>query len=1185
MMAELPWTSTIQVNSLFDLLDEGLVVLDNSGTIVHSNQAFADCLQYAAGDLVDRQFEDLVVEEQKGTLAVHLSDDRGQPLSLSIVAREGDQKHVSVRSLGLTEQGEAKGFCLVITSHSDHCSDFERIVSSAYLKMVTVDTDFNITYVNPAFREDPSEMLGTPVIDGVGPQYREKFREKLEASMKSETNQEFEFPEKSEGKPATWHVLRIAPIRDNEQIIGAVIAGYDITERVNAMRALQKSEEKFRGVFEHANDGITLADEQGKIVEINKAQENLFGIKREDVIGMPLWELQASMLAEREKTPETQKYLEDSVSSFFETGTAPWLERKTQGEFIHPLNGSQRFFEQTAFKIPTSKGSMLGSFTWDITEKKATEAALKRIERRHEQALLGADLGIWEWSVDPETGADIWFVNERFADIMGYSVEELQTQFLDWSSIIHPDDYADVRAQWKNHESGVTPYYSQEYRFKTKTGDWKWVLDRGMIIEKDSAGSATKGSGTFLDITERKESQAALDETRERYELAMKGADLGIWDWNAESDEMIFSDRWADILGYKVDDIEPNYEGWEKLVHPDDLEKMESKWAAHVDGDTDFYSNEHRMRTKTGEWKWVLERGKVVELNEKGGTKRATGTLLDITERIRTEHALREQESRVRRDRNLFRGLAEAAIHVKDTKELSRELLNSIVSTLNYDFGTFRIYNEQKNVLQYSALLGTEIKDTLDELPVTPEYSKEYIIVQTASTLSPIFISNLEEEEGASYLTRLRKLNASSAVAIPIIDDDQNLLGVFSLATRTPRSFTEGDKELLSTIANILGAVLERLKVEEALKESEQKFRRVFESIPVSMYLVRIEEDEDFTLVNANPAADTMFNLDHSEYIGKKMSEINMPYRADEIPDRFKEVAKTGVPWIFDHVVYHEDEIGLAMQVQVFRTSANTVVSSFLDITERMVQEKEIKRLNESLARRIEERTAELAAANKELASFAYSVSHDLRAPLRTVDGFSQALLEDYSDSLDDTGKDFLNRVRSAATHMGSLIEDFLELSRVTRAEMVRDQIDLSEIAQEIIAGLKEVESEREVEISISESIPARCDRRLMKLVVQNLMDNAWKFTSKTTDARIEFGKTEIDGESVFFVKDNGAGFNMEYSDKLFAPFQRLHPSDEFEGSGIGLATVQRIISRHGGRVWAESETGEGSTFYFTIPD
>ncbi|MDP2660013.1 MAG: ATP-binding protein, partial [Dehalococcoidia bacterium] len=249
------------------------------------------------------------------------------------------------------------------------------------------------------------------------------------------------------------------------------------------------------------------------------------------------------------------------------------------------------------------------------------------------------------------------------------------------------------------------------------------------------------------------------------------------------------------------------------------------------------------------------------------------------------------------------------------------------------------------------------------------------------------------------------------------------------------------------------------------------------------------------------------------------------------------------------------------------------------DITERKLAEEEIKRLH----RNLERRAVELDSINKELEAFTYSVSHDLRAPLRSIDGFSQALLEDYDEILDDQGRDYLRRVRAASQRMAQLIDDLLALSRTTRREMSRDRVDLSGLTGGVAAELQRNEPERRVEFVIQPGLVARGDSHLLRIVLENLLGNAWKFTSRRSIAKIEFGATQQDANTVYFVRDNGVGFDPAYADKLFGAFQRLHASTEFPGTGIGLATVQRIIRRHGGLIWPESAVDQGTTFYFTL--
>ncbi|WP_230973813.1 PAS domain S-box protein [Thermithiobacillus tepidarius DSM 3134] len=253
------------------------------------------------------------------------------------------------------------------------------------------------------------------------------------------------------------------------------------------------------------------------------------------------------------------------------------------------------------------------------------------------------------------------------------------------------------------------------------------------------------------------------------------------------------------------------------------------------------------------------------------------------------------------------------------------------------------------------------------------------------------------------------------------------------------------------------------------------------------------------------------------------------------------------------------------------------------DLTERKLMADRMEQLNAELEQQLAQRTTELLAISRELEAFSYSVSHDLRAPLRAIDGFSHALLEDYFHTLDEEGRKHLDRVRTASQRMAQLIDDLLHLSRVTRSEMQREQVNLSEIAWQVAENLYAAQPERQVEFIVAPHVTAYGDARLLKVLLEQLLGNAWKFTRKVDQTRIEFIATEADGKRAYCIRDNGAGFDMVYAGKLFQPFQRLHGITEFEGTGIGLAIAQRIVARHGGHIWAEGAVGGGAMFCFTL--
>lgn len=468
------------------------------------------------------------------------------------------------------------------------------------------------------------------------------------------------------------------------------------------------------------------------------------------------------------------------------------------------------------------------------------------------------------------------------------------------------------------------------------------------------------------------------------------------------------------------------------------------------------------------------------------------------------------------------------------------------------------------------------------------------LTVLAAELRSEIESPAASEPGSAQHIgTLMAEIDAVNRTLTPLEERFSFTLGEASRKTRRLLVVT---MFAMTALLSILGVLISRAVLRERghyrriLQQSEERYRSFFESSRDAALLC----DESGAIISVNPAACEMF--------GRSATELAQTERAQLLADdesrrreMYSELERTG-QFKGNLKFRRKDDsvfIGETSISRIGGSATNARISlTVRDITERIRAEEEIHHLNHSLEYRVAMRTAQLENANRdlrtsnrELEAFSYSAAHDLRTPLRAISGFSQILLADYSQHLDDEGKNYLKRIADASQRLARLIDDLLDLARITRREIHPAYIDLSALAEETLATLRAADPERTVETRIEPGIMAWADANLAQTLLSNLLDNAWKFTRHSALPRIEFGAHPINGQRACFVRDNGCGFDMAHREKLFGVFNRLHGVKDYEGTGIGLATVQRIVDRHGGRVWAEAAVDQGASFYFTLPE
>jgi PAS domain S-box-containing protein len=626
--------------------------------------------------------------------------------------------------------------------------------------------------------------------------------------------------------------------------------------------------------------------------------------------------------------------------------------------------------------------------------------------------------------------------------------------------------------------------------------------------------------------TERTHVLKVLTESEAKLNEAQHIAQIGNWELDIVNNLLTWSDEIFRIFEIDPAQFGASYDAFLDAIHPDDRDVVNFAFTNSLKTRTP-YAIDHRLLFKDGRIKYVHERCETY-YDADFRPLRSVGTVQDITERKLAGQKMAKH----------------AAIVESSEDAIIEKSLDGII--LSWNKGAEKIYG----------------------------YTEQEVIGKPISILIPP--GNVDDIP--QILDRIR-LNESIAhyETVRRRKDGQDIHIALSIS---PVRDEEGRIVSASAIGRDITA---RKLAEEALRKASLYARSLIEASLDP--LVTISPDGKITDVNqatelvTGILRESLINSDFSGYFTE-------PEKAN---DGYRKVLADGNVRDFPLTIQHTSgkTSDVLYNASIYKNESGEIQGVFAaarDITERKKAEEEIRKLNQELEHRVAIRTAQLEVANKELEAFAYSVSHDLRTPLRGIDGFSQILLEEYHNKMDDQGINYLQRVRSAAQRMAQLIEDLLNLSRVSRIEINIQQVNLSEMFREICNDLHATHPERKVELIIAEGINVHGDCRLLRIVMENLVGNAWKFTSKHPTACIEFG-TQTDNETlVYFIRDDGAGFDMKHANKLFDPFKRLHSETEFTGTGIGLTTIQRIIHRHGGLVWAKGDVEKGATFYFTIP-
>jgi len=932
--------------------------------------------------------------------------------------------------------------------------------------------------------------------------------------------------------------------RKNGVIIATRGIFHDITDREKVRKALSQEASWRRIMVEQSRDGIVVLDGHGKAYEANRQFGEILGYSPEEVLQLHVWDWDA------QHTPdEIMEMIRnvDEDGDHFETG---W-QRKDGTNVDVEISTNGTMFGGQKFVFCVCR---------DTTERKSMEEALKTREERFSD--LADNTLEWIWEID--TDGKYTYSSPVIEKILGYTPEEIiGKHFYD---LFHPEDKNKLKKAAFKAFAQKQPFHDFVNRNIHKNGRTIVLSTSGVPI-LDADGNLLGYRGVDTDITERKKRDQLQQDENYVLTLLGQGAELGeLLDAIVHLGEDNDSSIKGSILLYDPDKNWLNVGSGPNL--PEGYSKLMESGIPIGDNmgscGTAAYRKERVIVPDIAESPFFKPLEEVVNaavgnnllacwsqhiLSSNGDL---LGTIANYSDKIGEPNAdnikLLEWSARI----------AAIAIERKQAEEALQESEDKFS----------KAFRSSPNTIVITTLKEGRFIEVNDSFTELTGYTREEVIGQSAKDLH-IWADTKDRDKMLKILKRDGRVR-----------DEEFKFRIKSGEIRTWSFSAElidikNEPHMISMTIDIT----ELKRAEQATKDSEEKFSKAFHSSPAAISISLLD---DGSFIEVNDSYTRITGHSREELIGHNAGDFNIWVNTkeknrmlDKISNRQKITNEE-----FDYRL-KSGEIRTMLVSNEYLTlnGKPCVLVANTDITERKRTEEKLKNTLADL----ENSSTKLAATNKELETFSYSVSHDLRSPLRSIDGFSQALLEDYQERLDDTGKDYLQRLRSASQKMGELIDGILKLSRLNRGEMHKEEIDLSALVGEISARLQENEPQRHAKFLIKKGLVTQGDPQLLRALIENLIGNSWKFTRKCKETKIEFGTSKNGGETTYFIKDNGAGFDMTYADKLFGAFQRLHDVSEYPGTGIGLATVQRIINRHGGNIWAEGAVDKGATFYFTL--